>query len=220
MAPPRQEEETMADRIKATISGSEDSSTASSASEDPVPAPSSKRRVLRRPYLILSIVVMSSILLAVVIFLAVTVRPSRAQLPPTPPPPPKDPDHRLADGHHRVLFTFGASFTTTGFSLNRPWPSEQNVIGNPAWPGRTTSNGPVWPNYLATNHNSTLTYLFNFAESGAVTDKQLTRPGNARSFEEQIEHLFIPNFVGEGRKPEAEWDPLTTSFGVFVGLNE
>ncbi|KAI9762059.1 MAG: Carnitine O-acetyltransferase mitochondrial [Chaenotheca gracillima] len=165
---------------------------------------------------------MAAALLAVIIYLAVhagcckTPRPgSGGGSAPSPGPT----SYPTSDPPHRYLFAFGASYTATGFDLDGMWPNVDNPIGNPAFPGVTLSKGPTWVDWLTTYYNSSLTYTFNLAVAGAVTDKNITGPDSTvRSFTEQVNELYLPTLAK--RPTHAQWDPSTAAFGVFVGIND
>lgn len=38
----------------------------------------------------------------------------------------------------------GDSYTTIDYDVNGPPPSESNPLGNPPYPGHTTTGGPNW----------------------------------------------------------------------------
>lgn len=69
------------------------------------------------------------------------------------------------DSPTRLIFTFGDSYTATEFSLSREPPSQSNPLGNPEFPGHTTSGGPNWLGWLLQESpENTLSY--NFAIKG------------------------------------------------------
>ncbi|GAB7336618.1 hypothetical protein MBLNU13_g10314t2 [Cladosporium sp. NU13] len=67
----------------------------------------------------------------------------------------------------------GSSYSQTGFNASLTLPSSQNILGNPAFPGWTTTGGLNWLEFLATEANSTLTYVYNFASGGATSDSTI-----------------------------------------------
>lgn len=57
-----------------------------------------------------------------------------------PAPLPKKNWPGWAGIKHMIIF--GDSYTTTGFKVRGEQPSDMNPLGNPEWPGETSSNGP------------------------------------------------------------------------------
>ncbi|KXH26797.1 fungal cellulose binding domain-containing protein [Colletotrichum salicis] len=114
----------------------------------------------------------------------------------------------------KTLFTFGDSYTRTGFCVTRDQPSIVNPLGNPTYPGPTSANGENWIQYLTTKHNASLLLTYNFAQSGATVDTTLvTSIIDAVS---QVENGFIPNYTGTNQT----WDAESFLFGFFIGIND
>lgn len=65
-----------------------------------------------------------------------------------------------------------------GFDPTSTQPSADDVIGNPAYPGGTSSGGSVWVEYLAKEFNNGLNLVYDFAQGGAVVDKSVIDYGN------------------------------------------
>ncbi|KAF2841470.1 carbohydrate esterase family 16 protein [Patellaria atrata CBS 101060] len=114
------------------------------------------------------------------------------------------------------LITFGDSYSQTGFDVTKTKPSGSNVLGNPSFPGWTTSGGPNWLGFLAQNH-SLLTY--NFADGGATTDATLVTPfqPTVKSFIDQVKGFS--NSIGS-HPSYAPWTSNNTVFGVWIGVND
>ena len=68
------------------------------------------------------------------------------------------------------MIVFGDSYTSTGFSLQGAGPSAANPMGNPDYPGFTSSNGPNWIDFLTTTYNATFVKTINLAVGGATVD--------------------------------------------------
>lgn len=59
-------------------------------------------------------------------------------------------------------FVFGDSYSATNFDFNGVQPSADNPLGNPAYPGTTTSNGPNYVDYLTTTYNKSLLLTYKY----------------------------------------------------------
>lgn len=118
------------------------------------------------------------------------------------------------------MVVFGDSITTTHFSPTQEPPSQINPLGNPAFPGLTTANGPNWVGYLTATYNGTFLKTVNLAYGGATVDKAVVHPSapDAQSFKEQLEKQWLPNYV----PPPAhfDWKPESTLFVTFFGNND
>ena len=55
-------------------------------------------------------------------------------------------------------------------------PSLGNPLGNPPYPGYTSSNGPNWVDYLTVKYNQSLVETYNIAFGGATIDSDLVAP--------------------------------------------
>ncbi|KAK1671571.1 hypothetical protein BDP55DRAFT_617426 [Colletotrichum godetiae] len=113
-----------------------------------------------------------------------------------------------------TLFTFGDSYTRTGFYATRDQPSIVNPLGNPTYPGPTSANGQNWIQYLTTKHNASLLLTYNFAQSGATVDTTLVT--SSIDVVSQVENGFIPNYTGNNQT----WGADSSLFGFFIGIND
>ncbi|KIJ25231.1 carbohydrate esterase family 16 protein [Sphaerobolus stellatus SS14] len=115
------------------------------------------------------------------------------------------------------IFSFGDSYTDTGFSSSGTLagPNVANPLGNPNFPGITSSGGENWVGFLINTFNKTRTFSYNFAFSGATLDSSLATPSSPSvvSVRNQIEQEFIP---GLGKKPTSV--PWTAADSLFVIL--
>ena len=120
--------------------------------------------------------------------------------------------------HNGTNATSGDSYTSSKFNINGLQPSTTNPLGNPTIGQGTSSKGPNYLAYLTTTYNSTLTYTFDFAQSGATVTQKLT-PVNPISFEDQVGQLFTPKYSS---KPAdvAPWTSQNAIFAIFIGINE
>ncbi|KAF4839781.1 Acetylesterase [Colletotrichum siamense] len=114
----------------------------------------------------------------------------------------------------KTLFTFGDSYTRTRFILTNAQPSSANPFGNPSYPGPTSANGENWIQYLTTKYNESLLLTYNFAYSGATLDADIVDSGV--DVVNQIDDQFLPYYSGSNQT----WDPATTLFGFWIGIND
>jgi len=117
-------------------------------------------------------------------------------------------------------YTSGDSYSTTGFNGTTGLePSMSNPLGNPSYPGYTSSNGPNWVDYLTTVFNESLLETYNFAYGGATLDSDLVQPylPSVRSVKQQVQDEFLPTY---GSSPFTPWMSNNTLFAFFVGIND
>ena len=80
----------------------------------------------------------------------------------------------------RYLYSFGSSYTATGFDVNGRQPSKAYPFGNPQYgqssepskPGvaGTAGGGPNYIDHLVATYNTSLTLSYNYAVGGTVVD--------------------------------------------------
>jgi phospholipase/lecithinase/hemolysin len=119
----------------------------------------------------------------------------------------------------KYFFSFGDSYSQTGFEITGQKPSAANPLGNPALPGWTASGGLDWPGYMVTQFNTSLTLSYNLAYGGATVDSDLVKPydPSVRSFVDQVK-IFSGSLAG---KPSyAPWTAKNTLAGVWMGVND
>lgn len=117
------------------------------------------------------------------------------------------------------IISFGDSYTQTGFNTSGPQPSRANPFGNPDYPGRTSSNGPNWIDFLTTTWNRTFVKTLNFAYGGATVDNDIIRTAFPTvSLKQQINEEYIPLY--SKRPGEFGWQPSSTLFAIFIGIND
>ncbi|KAF8250070.1 hypothetical protein K440DRAFT_580807 [Wilcoxina mikolae CBS 423.85] len=123
----------------------------------------------------------------------------------------------------KYFFAFGDSYTATSFNLTdgSPLPTSGNPLGNPTYPGWTSSNGPNWIDYLTVQYNKSEVLTFDFAYGGATIDSALVAPWKPTvlSLKQQVEDLFLG--VLQSRKSSiAPWKPENTLFLIWIGIND
>ncbi|KAF3913623.1 hypothetical protein ABW21_db0202052 [Orbilia brochopaga] len=79
-------------------------------------------------------------------------------------------------GGIKYWFSFGDSYTQTGFDPNGIQPSVSNPMGNPPYPGWTSSNGVNWLDVATEKYNKSVVLTYNLAYGGATIDATLVAP--------------------------------------------
>lgn len=112
----------------------------------------------------------------------------------------------------------GDSYTSTGFKSHGERPSlgpGGNPIGNPPFPGDTTSNGSNWIGKV-TGKGGILTY--NYAAYAAVVNNSIIPPP-----------IYVPDFVNQCNSfyaqlvppPSfAQWRSDNSIFAIWFGIND
>jgi len=128
------------------------------------------------------------------------------------------PERGWADAKN--IFAFGDSYSSTELNLNLQQPNQANPLGNPAYPGYTSSNGPNWIDFLTTTYNESEVLTVNLAYGGATVDSSLVEPylPTVLSLKQQIEDEFIPAYASP--TPLLSWKPASTLFSIFIGIND
>ncbi|KAI8954820.1 carbohydrate esterase family 16 protein [Xylaria longipes] len=117
----------------------------------------------------------------------------------------------------KYMVVFGDSYSTTNSWIGSTAPSTSNVIGNPAFPGQTTSGGLNWVGQAIAKHNTSLVFAFNLAVTGATTDKEIVDTYAQYNFDDQVETLFSTYLIGSSAPWESADDVLAA---VWVGIND
>ncbi|PYH49047.1 SGNH/GDSL hydrolase family protein [Aspergillus saccharolyticus JOP 1030-1] len=114
------------------------------------------------------------------------------------------------------FFTFGDSYSQTGFSASGTQPSAAAPMGNPDLGIGTTTNGPNYIGYLTTQENATLVLNYNLAAGGATIDNALVPayPGDLAS------QLRLFEDVYSTQPASAPWTSKNAVFGVWIGIND
>lgn len=117
------------------------------------------------------------------------------------------------------IFVFGDSYTTTNFLVNDTQPDEANPLGNPAFPGRTFSNGRNWVDFLTYTYNDSLVFSYNFAKGGASVSS-FGMPNPFRPMDQQVQQFFTPNYAQNVTNKRADWESNNSLFTSFFGIND
>ncbi|KAK6845832.1 fungal cellulose binding domain-containing protein [Apiospora arundinis] len=118
-------------------------------------------------------------------------------------------------------FIFGDSYTTTGFNHTLAQPSPANPLGNPTYPGWTSSNGPNWVDYLTVKYNASLLQTYNLAVGGATVDSALVKPylPTVLSVKQQVLDVFMPTYASPS-SGLPQWTGSDTLFAFWIGIND
>ncbi|KAH7002512.1 hypothetical protein EDB80DRAFT_615872, partial [Ilyonectria destructans] len=125
----------------------------------------------------------------------------------------------LAASTPKYLFTFGDSYSQTGFNINGEAPSASNPLGNPPLPGWTASGGINWVGSLATEFNTSVTLAYNFAYGGATVDADIVVPyiDTVVCMDDQVK-IFL-DFIDKQPK-NVPWTKSNALVGVWIGVND
>ncbi|KAI0343568.1 hypothetical protein BDW22DRAFT_1419482 [Trametopsis cervina] len=141
-----------------------------------------------------------------------TTPPTTVTSLPSQPPP--------FDTSINYWFSFGDSYTQTGFTINGTKPSVGNPLGNPPYPGHTAVGGVNWIDVNTVQYNHSLLLTYNFAYGGATIDSSLIPPYDPSvvSLKKQVGQ-FLNSSVG---KPSAAvpWRADNTLFSFWIGIND
>ncbi|PVF95862.1 hypothetical protein CPB86DRAFT_875328 [Serendipita vermifera] len=121
----------------------------------------------------------------------------------------------------KFWFSFGDSYTQTGFTVTGTQPSTSNAFGNPTYPGYTACGSyPNWIDYAAVTLNSTFVKVFNHAYGGAMIDASLVTPytSTVLSLVDQTNNFLNYNAPGKSYYPG--WSSSNSLFSVWIGIND
>lgn len=124
------------------------------------------------------------------------------------------------DSRPRHIFMFGDSYSATLFNSTEELPSRDNLFGNPAYPGLTSSNGSNWVDYLVYEFNETqpgepITLCYDYAWPGASVirlPRDMPVP-NYYAFEDQTK-LF------EANAGSIDWNSTDSIMISWFGIND
>ncbi|KAG5338554.1 hypothetical protein C0989_007093 [Termitomyces sp. Mn162] len=116
-------------------------------------------------------------------------------------------------------FSFGDSYTQTGFDPALTLPAIGNPLGNPTYPGYTATGGENWVDYVTTKFNNSLLFTYNYAYGGATIDATLVAPytPTVLSLTDQVNQFLS----GAGTQPVATpWTSTNSLFSIWIGIND
>lgn len=109
----------------------------------------------------------------------------------------------------------GDSYSRTGFNpSSSSQPSRGNPLGNPAYPGVTSANGPNWVDYLTTTYNKSSLLTYNFGTSGAVVAASIVN-ANGHDLHQEVVEYFQPRY-----KVGKTFHASTSLFVTWFGIND
>ncbi|KAF9070838.1 hypothetical protein BDP27DRAFT_1446714 [Rhodocollybia butyracea] len=116
-------------------------------------------------------------------------------------------------------FSFGDSYTQTGFLDNEALPSVANPFGNPPFPGFTATGGPNWIDFDTTTHNNSLVFTYNYAFGGATIDANLVAPfePTVLSVTDQV-NQFLQTVAS--KPASTPWTSENSLFSIWIGIND
>ncbi|KAG9224196.1 hypothetical protein CCMSSC00406_0004695 [Pleurotus cornucopiae] len=128
----------------------------------------------------------------------------------TPVPPPAGVNY---------WFSFGDSYTQTGFDPSGAIPSLANPIGNPPFPGFTATGGANWVGFGTTTFNKSKIFTYNYAYGGATIDANLVAPYTPTviSLTQQVDQFLT---TVANKPPSTPWTSANSLFSVFIGIND
>jgi len=110
-------------------------------------------------------------------------------------------------------FIFGDSFSDTEFDIYAEQPNDIHLLGN------RHNIKPIWVDYLV---SKTPFHTLNFARGGSVVDSKLVKNTFGTSLHHQITNDFLPLYTNStnSSRPAPPWDPSTTLFTFWFGIND
>ncbi|KAI4241880.1 MAG: hypothetical protein L6R40_004279 [Gallowayella cf. fulva] len=120
------------------------------------------------------------------------------------------------------IFSFGDSYTDTGFNPTGAQPNDTYPLGNPfsnssTPPYHTFTNGPNWIEYLTFKYNESQIDTYNLARSGAVVNTTAIGQNETIDLIHQINDRFAPNYVSQNT---VGWNASNSLFSLFLGVND
>ncbi|KAI1420387.1 carbohydrate esterase family 16 protein [Xylaria sp. FL1777] len=117
----------------------------------------------------------------------------------------------------KYMVVFGDSYSTTNSWVGSTAPSASNPIGNPTFPGQTTSGGLNWVGQAIAKQNTTVVFAYDLAVTGATTDKEIVDTYAQYNFDDQVETLFSTYLTGSAAPWKSAADVLVA---VWCGIND
>jgi len=116
-------------------------------------------------------------------------------------------------------FSFGDSYTQTGFVDNGVLPAVGNPLGNPPYPGYTATGGENWVDFVTTTYNKSLVFTYNYAYGGATIDASLVTPyePTVLSLTDQVNEFLTTVATKPASTP---WTSSNALFSIFIGIND
>jgi phospholipase/lecithinase/hemolysin len=168
-------------------------------------------------------------LLAILVFGVTFLHPALLETQADPRPLSSEP-HAYWSGWPNVsrIFVFGDSYSDTRFDPRGTQPLPDHPLGNPEYPGRTSSFGENYVDFLTTKYNHSYIQTYNLAWAGGSIHNAVV-PGfpGAMDMFNSVHTQFNP-FYAPNHNPQwtldSQGDPIWTStnslFIIFIGIND
>ncbi|KAL5512574.1 hypothetical protein ACEPAG_3227 [Sanghuangporus baumii] len=116
-------------------------------------------------------------------------------------------------------FSFGDSYTQTGFDPTGELPSVGNPLGNPPYPGFTAVGGTNWIDLMTVEFNKSLVLTYNYAYGGATIDASLVAPydPSVKSLTDQVNQFLSAAAAKPSTTP---WTSDNALFSFWIGIND
>ncbi|GJE94718.1 hypothetical protein PsYK624_108890 [Phanerochaete sordida] len=117
-------------------------------------------------------------------------------------------------------FSFGDSYTQTGFVDTDTLPAVGNPLGNPPFPGYTAVGGTNWIDEITVKYNNSLVLTYNYAYGGATIDASLVAPyePTVLSLTDQVNDFLSSPVVS--KPATAPWTSANAMFSFWIGIND
>ncbi|EME43722.1 carbohydrate esterase family 16 protein [Dothistroma septosporum NZE10] len=119
----------------------------------------------------------------------------------------------------RYLFAFGDSYTATLFNTSDTQPSLSNPMGNPAYPGTTTSGADNWIDVVVYNSTRNDTVAYNYA-TGANMVNITACQGQAYAASGPVKELNDQMALFKQLPTTVKWNATNSVFFNFFGIND
>ncbi|KAI0074838.1 hypothetical protein K474DRAFT_1664941 [Panus rudis PR-1116 ss-1] len=128
----------------------------------------------------------------------------------------------IPTGAANFWFSFGDSYTQTGFDITGTLPSIGNPLGNPPYPGFTAVGGVNWIDLDTVVYNKSLLLTYNFAYGGATIDASLVQPydPSVKSLTDQVNQFLSAIQSGTINSNNAPWTSKNALFSFWIGIND
>ncbi|KAL8987471.1 MAG: hypothetical protein Q9177_003320 [Variospora cf. flavescens] len=120
------------------------------------------------------------------------------------------------------IFSFGDSYTDSGFNPDGALPNDAHPLGNPPTdsstpPFHTFTNGPNWMQYLTSKFNESQIKTYNFAMTGSTVNNTIFDIPDKNDLVHQISDRFAPKYAN---KEMVGWTSSNALFSLFFGIND
>ncbi|TDZ48352.1 Acetylesterase [Colletotrichum trifolii] len=112
----------------------------------------------------------------------------------------------------KSLIVFGDSYSTVGFWPGGTLPAAGNPLGNPSLPGQTTSGGLNWVGQLTSTLNTSLVLTYDFAVTGATTDKAIVDTYAQYCVDDQVDQYK--------QYASSKVDRANALVAIWIGIND